>query len=341
MIGIIDADSLIYDAFFVPNLEVMKLYAYYKNQHDYVELIEHLDEPEKYEKIFLFRETDKATLPPEYWQHDNIITKGLYFTGKKYKPFQNIDIENATPSYKVYTKYFERKIEKNAAMARRCTNHIDSGFIRLHTPGRFQIQEAKTHRKIWIYDLDVLQDDGMDKLKQIKEYCPRLQYKYPVRVHTLDQFKQLKEYDLISVVSHENYHVEQQWGFVEATKLAFLYSQMGYIKSCGMNSIAVPVFSDPDGIFSVRIQIQRCLMNIYDLANAKIYVHIYNNFNGKCEYDGLIQAVSSYLYDRRLFPQSLYDILIRKGYKEMLEDVFYNNPNGLKRLKQPIRRVYE
>ena len=106
MIGLIDCDMLQRGMSFFPNLDLMKLYSYYK-AFDSCKLIRPKDDISYYSKLYIWKDLKESYINDKFWGHNNIITGGLYFNNNQHKPFDNIDIENASPSIKLYSDFFK------------------------------------------------------------------------------------------------------------------------------------------------------------------------------------------------------------------------------------------
>ena len=78
MIGLIDCDMLQRGMSFFPNLDLMKLYSYYK-AFDSCKLIRPRDDISYYSKLYIWKDLKESYINDKFWEHNNIITGGLYF----------------------------------------------------------------------------------------------------------------------------------------------------------------------------------------------------------------------------------------------------------------------
>lgn len=184
MIGLIDVDLLAtqYSQKVVYNLELMKLYDYLTKRGEVVELLNHLENYSEYDELHLFQELPFShfVLKDQVWEHPNVHTHGLFFTGNVYKPFDNLDIEASPPSPRVYRRFVKSiTIPANFVdMAARLTN----GFIRIHSPARLQIEQADK-RNLIIYDNDINVKNDFDTLMQLRKRCiRRIDYVHPLQI---------------------------------------------------------------------------------------------------------------------------------------------------------------
>lgn len=106
-LGFIDADLLDNGSKF-PNLALMKLSGYYKNEGCNVTLLENYNKIDKYDKVFISKVFD-CTRVPNLEKYDNIEIGGSGFFWDK-APLLPYEIEHCKPNYNLYEKYIEKKI---------------------------------------------------------------------------------------------------------------------------------------------------------------------------------------------------------------------------------------
>lgn len=199
MIGIVDAETFTTKARFVPNLEVMKYYAWAKKEYEFPKLLGNSDLMEACDKLVVFQNDWNSQLPDGMWEHKNVEVNGLVFTGGKYKPFDNKEIEDMTPDLSVYDDFFRRRTNKRRATYYNMLKKR-AGFMRIHTTGR--LQEEQLVNKKWfttfIYDEDVLANDGANILIELTkrnrpDYIPRYRFYYPLKIDSPKQLILLGE----------------------------------------------------------------------------------------------------------------------------------------------------
>ena len=89
-----------------PNLEIMKLATYYKQEENKFCRLINLDESElsNYEKIYIFSESKNfITVPEAFKKATNVIYGGTAFTNNKYVPFTNKIIDYTIPTPGIYS----------------------------------------------------------------------------------------------------------------------------------------------------------------------------------------------------------------------------------------------
>ena len=109
-IGIIDAD-LMDNGTRHPNLALMKISAYYKEQGHEVKLIHNsYMELFEYEKIYLAKVFSFTEVPEWVLQRDNVVIggTGFYPDGGENLPYE---IEHHKPDYSLYNEYVEEQLK--------------------------------------------------------------------------------------------------------------------------------------------------------------------------------------------------------------------------------------
>lgn len=107
-VGIIDQD-LIQQKIFNPNLETMQLSTYHKQKKDIVELVIVSKNIEKYDKLYLVKNTNDMKFLPRVIADPRTECIGLGFTNGKYIPRPEIDSLPADTT--IYDKYIRAKYE--------------------------------------------------------------------------------------------------------------------------------------------------------------------------------------------------------------------------------------
>ena len=189
MIGLIDCDMIHRGNKFFPNLDLMKLYSYYKTKN-FPKLLRPSDDVNDYEKIFLWKDIKESEIEDKFWEHPNIITGGLYFTNGIYKPFSNIDIENSSPSYRLYNEFFRLRL--NNQISKRLNSNIlqylSAGFIRINTPGKLQTNQLKKDGNLYVYDTDIFDRKYIDILEDFSNYVKNIYFCYSLFAKTRTDF---------------------------------------------------------------------------------------------------------------------------------------------------------
>jgi hypothetical protein len=95
-IGLLDQDLLLRPGHFCPNLEIMKLSTYYKNQKEIVRLILDARTTDQYREVIIRKDKIDNSYPDTLFGKQNISFGGLAFTNNKYKPMPD-EMENSLP----------------------------------------------------------------------------------------------------------------------------------------------------------------------------------------------------------------------------------------------------
>lgn len=105
-IGIFDQDIYLYPSKFIPSLELMKISAYHKKRKDIVEFCVELKDTDKYDKLYLSRNSlSNKDLPTDFLLKPNIEWVGKGFIGSYIQLPQ--EIEETTPDKTLYMNYIQ------------------------------------------------------------------------------------------------------------------------------------------------------------------------------------------------------------------------------------------
>lgn len=105
-IGIFDQDIYLYPSKFIPSLELMKISAYHKKKKDIVEFCVELKDTDKYDKLYLSRNSlSNKDLPTDFLLKPNIEWVGKGFIGSYIQLPQ--EIEETTPDKTLYMNYIQ------------------------------------------------------------------------------------------------------------------------------------------------------------------------------------------------------------------------------------------
>ena len=108
-IGILDAD-LMDNGTRHPNLALMKISGYYKENGNYVELITNYKDVNNYKKIFISKVFTFTNVPDSILSLPNVVIGGTGFFDDGGESLTN-EIEHHIPDYMLYSKYVEDQIE--------------------------------------------------------------------------------------------------------------------------------------------------------------------------------------------------------------------------------------
>ena len=105
-IGIFDQDIYLYPSKFIPSLELMKISAYHKKRKDIVEFCIELKDTDKYDKLYLSRNSlSSKDLPTDFLLKPNIEWVGKGFIGSYIQLPQ--EIEEISPDKTLYMNYIQ------------------------------------------------------------------------------------------------------------------------------------------------------------------------------------------------------------------------------------------
>ncbi len=247
MIGLIDCDMSFRGSKFFPNLDLMKLYSYYKGKNC-PRLLNPLDSADDYNELFIWKDTKESKIEDKFWEHQNITTGGLYFTNGIYRPFSNIDIENSSPSYRLYNEFFKLKL--NTPSIKRLNinivKYLYAGFIRINSPGKLQTDQLKKKGNLYIYDTGVLTKEYIDILEDFANYVGKMFFCYPIYVKSQEDFERIIEKKIYtgSYLSTFNERLIIDFNVPMDSWLSFLKEHSTLFDSAAVASVALNAVVD-------------------------------------------------------------------------------------------------
>ena len=198
MIGLIDCDMLQRGMSFFPTLDLMKLYSYYK-AFDSCKLIGPKDDISYYSKLYIWKDLKESYINDRFWGHNNIITGGLYFNNNQHKPFDNIDIENASPSIKLYSDFFKIILSsQNATFKNAVIKYLYSSYIKINTTGKLQVDQVKKDKTLYVYDTDIFQGQTIDILSDFAKRAKSIHYTNYIFVKSYNDLKKIIKNNIYS-----------------------------------------------------------------------------------------------------------------------------------------------
>ena len=170
-IGIVDAD-LLDNGTNYPNLAVMKMASYYKNEGNEVDLIVDYNEVDKFDKIMISKVFTKTKVPVDVLKMKNVSVGGTGFFYDKAEPLPCY-IEHSSPDYDIYRKYVEgEKLKGNSKKLKYYTDYsigfTTRGCIRgcefcVNRNSRESVRHSSlsefvnaNHKKITLWDDNIL-----------------------------------------------------------------------------------------------------------------------------------------------------------------------------------------
>ena len=191
-IGLYDADMAKY-ILVPPNLELMKISAYYKNRGKIVVMSPDFT-PERHRRFFFRKDYEDGDYPENLTQ-PNVNFGGLAFSNNKYCPLP-LEVEVLQPDTSIYERY-EQQILKKSGGKKAYQNLITGEHCRISLDGKTiwkdygaQFKNLKLARNLIFYDYDLNKiEGGFDEVQKIlqrarRDGCAtRVGMKFPVQVN--------------------------------------------------------------------------------------------------------------------------------------------------------------
>lgn len=205
MIGIIDYDLFTKSKgskLYYPNLEVMKIYSYYKwDKAQFCRLIppdEEID-TSSYELIY-FCSNDIECVIPQSFRAQNVIYCGQAFGRGKYLPFKEELIDFTLPKISIYQDFLQKKYKEDGVKTADINKFLDASYSRTYIQNTIlPLSPVKKNKKVILYD-DIFFYDGWENvLDKIINKKPRsITYINPIICNNLDSFITIRKKPLIS-----------------------------------------------------------------------------------------------------------------------------------------------
>lgn len=351
MIGLVDVDVLHQSSVAKTclNLEIMKLFSYYHREGQVVRLLSSPQDRYDYDTIYLRQEKAESalSLDENFWDHPNLNVGGLYFTNGKYKPFSNIDIENASPDVKVYNRFIKAMINfyKKGGTVNYFLQFLDDGFIRIHTSGKLQVREADKKR-LWIYDVDPMRENGIETLQELQQRNKkRLIYTHPLEVHSFSQLDTVIKNHLFygGEMAVLPQHLQFDVQLSQDDFRRFMYNYKDYINSLPMLNFAIPIIPTTTKVVTGDNELRFLEEAVKKVAIAREYgcmISALYDESLRCEYDDLLRIFSNYTRCTSQFKHSFASYLGTVTRKTLNIDTFISpNTRCWDILHSPIPKV--
>ena len=185
-----------------PNLEIMKLAAYYQGEENKFCRLINLDETEfgGYEKIYVFSESKNyVTVPEAFRRATNVVYGGTAFTNGKYVPFENELIDYTLARTRIYANFLREKRQAGLADIE-ITRLLDNAYYRWHAGDKvLPLPAIKKRRRIYIYDKDFFQEGWRSIIDKIIERHPTsINFIHPAHYKRISDFLEVRENSLIA-----------------------------------------------------------------------------------------------------------------------------------------------
>lgn len=198
MIGLVDYDLQTSTSIKLapPNLEIMKLAAYYKREENTFCRLISLDETElsSYDKIFFFSEQDRIpNIPAQFLRAENVIYGGTAFTNKIYIPFENSLIDFSLPKSNIYKEYLKQKYQEGIKTD--IISHIlDDSYYRCYAgTEKLPIPAIIPRKRVFLYDRDFFYEDWEETIDFISARHPSSIVRiHPIICNKLEQYFTLR-----------------------------------------------------------------------------------------------------------------------------------------------------
>lgn len=205
MIGLVDYDlqTATKVALAPPNLEIMKLAAYYKTEENIFCRLIPLNETELtgYDTIYFFSESNSwPAVPPAFLNPEiNVVFGGTAFTNGQYVPFKNSVIDYTLPRPSIYKEFLKEKYADGIKTS--VISHIlDDSYYRMYAgEKKLPIPPIKKNKHLYLYDRDFFYPDWKKTIEQIIARDPSNIIRiHPIVCNTLSQFFSLREFTRMS-----------------------------------------------------------------------------------------------------------------------------------------------
>ena len=204
MIGLVDLQLQSWDKpqLCPPNLEIMKLAAYYQNEENKFCRLINLDENELggYEKIYVFSESNNYTTVPEAFRRaSNVIYGGTAFTNGVYIPFENKLIDYTLARTRIYAGFLKEKYIAGLK-EEEIKRLLDNSYYRWHAGSvTLPLPAIKKRHRIYIYDMDFFQDGWREVVNKILDRGPSsINFIHPAHYKKISDFLEVRENSLIA-----------------------------------------------------------------------------------------------------------------------------------------------
>lgn len=196
MIGLVDY-NINSSKIIIPNLEVMKVATYYRNEERHFSRLISLGEKnlEGYDKIYFFSNDPNTLIPEQFKQAKNVDFRGLFFTPGKYIPFENQIVDYTLPRTFIYKDYLRQQYDDGTKM--KDINHfMDDTYYRMYAGNnKLPVPPIMKNKRIFLYDVDFFYPDWREILNNISNRSPSSIVRlYPVFCHTLNDFFELRSF---------------------------------------------------------------------------------------------------------------------------------------------------
>ena len=185
-----------------PNLEIMKLAAYYQTmENKFCRLID-LNETEfgGYEKIYIFSESkDFITVPDALKRAPNVIYGGTAFTNGIYVPFENKLIDYTLARTRIYANFLREKYQAGLPELE-VDRLLNNSYYRWHAgEEELPVPAINKRHRIYIYDKDFFQEGWRKIIDKIVSRKPSsINFIHPAHYKKISDFLEVRENSLVN-----------------------------------------------------------------------------------------------------------------------------------------------
>lgn len=195
MIGLIDQDAIFGKGNFFPNVELMKIAAYYKNEREIVNFIDDFSPKnlKRYRKIYLRKDICDRKYLPVFLNMPNVIAGGKAFNGGDYDPIPK-KMEGMFPDQTIYYPLYRYYILKGRLTKTQVQTFLSSSFIRFSDKGRLL---TENYKKMIDYSKNryFIVDDDFFACKEWDKIIPLFQKKhYIFNYHIIYSIDEMKKF---------------------------------------------------------------------------------------------------------------------------------------------------
>lgn len=185
-----------------PNLEIMKLAAYYQREENKFCRIINLDEKELggYDTVYVFSESSEYMNVPEVFKRaPNVVYGGTAFTNGKYVPFKNKLIDYQFPRTSIYTNFLKDKYAAGMP-EKEILKLLDNSYYRWHAGEEvLPLPSIYKRHRIYIYDNDFFQEGWQKIINRIADRNPSsINFIHPAHYKKVGDFLTVRENPIIS-----------------------------------------------------------------------------------------------------------------------------------------------
>lgn len=203
MIGLLDYDfcTTTSKRILVPNIEIMKLSSYYREENVYCRLLT-LDsqELESYDKIYFFSEHNgQPPVPEQFLRAKNVIYGGTAFTKGVYVPFENDIIDFTIPRTFLYKEALNQKYN-DGVKAKVISHVLDDTYYRNYAGNKkLPLPAIIPRKRVILYDKEFFYPDWRETLELINSRNPSgILRIHPVRCKTLSDYFTVRSFPKFS-----------------------------------------------------------------------------------------------------------------------------------------------